>query len=63
MKIIATDNQNRDGVDDLLVAENVDDRWAIIIADALNKSLCTSNQSSKFFRAVEDDHKLYKFEP
>lgn len=62
MKIIRVDNFNRESVSDSLVAENVSEYYAKIVVKLLNEKLsgCTS---PNYYRAVEDDYKLYKFEP
>ena len=62
MKIIAVDNFNRDEVDDLLIAENVDPYYAQTITNALNDKY-SGDHAPHFFRAVQDDHKLNKWEP
>ena len=62
MKIISIDNFGREDISDTLIAENVDEYWSIQIAKLLNKNF-SGNEASYFFKAVEDDHKLYEFEP
>lgn len=59
MKIIAKDNLNRDTVSDVLVCENVEPNWAEQIITALNET----HQGGHWFEAVEDDYKLYTWEP
>lgn len=63
MKIINTDNYDRDNHSDILIAENITSvTFAKFIADSLNQKYGGEN-SSNFFKAVEDDYKLYTFEP
>ena len=57
MKIIRTDNFNRDHVSDGLIAENVNEFFAKLIVKLLNKY--TGMNSQDYFKAVPDDHKLY----
>ena len=62
MKIIAKDNFDREGfVSDLLIAENIHKAYSELIVDFLNSK--SSSYSSYIFILVEDDYKLYKFEP
>jgi len=61
MKIIEVDNFNRDNVSDTLVCENVNKQFGKIIVDGLNKRL-SGDGSAYFYRLVEDDYVLYKFE-
>ncbi len=62
MKIIKIDNFNREFISDVLVATNISDYYADVIVEMLNKIL-GGIHSSAFYRAVEDDHKLYEFAP
>ena len=59
MKIIAISNYNNESVSDYLVAENVLPGCIKIMCKALNDN---PNQTF-FFKAVEDDHVLYEFQP
>lgn len=62
MKIIKSDNFNRENVSERLVAESVPPVYANIIADLLNDRF-SGSQSEAFFRAEKDDYQLYVFEP
>lgn len=62
MKIIVVDNFNRESVSDVLIAEKTPDYYADFITTALNKKYSGDN-SPDFFKVVEDDYKLYVFEP
>jgi hypothetical protein len=57
MKIIAVDNLNRDEVSDILIAENVHKGYGELLVDLLNK-----RSSSRYFKLVEDNYKLYEYE-
>jgi hypothetical protein len=61
MKIIARDNRDRDYISDKLIAENLSQKDAETVLDALNKG--ASDSSDWFFEIVPDDHKLYKYSP
>lgn len=62
MKIITTDNFNREGHNEGLVAENVPEYWAHKILAHL-RTAYTSEHGELWFEVVPDEHKLYKFEP
>jgi len=62
MKIILVDNFDRERINDILIAENVNKIWGARIVKFLRDTFSNSN-SSDWFRLVEDDYKLYKFEP
>lgn len=62
MKIIAKDNFNRETVSDYIVCENVNHYYGNKILEFL-KDKFESPGSDKVFHLVEDNHKLYKFEP
>ena len=62
MKIICQDNFDRDSISDTLVCENVNEFYANFIRDCLNQKFGGEHAPS-FFKVVEDDHKLYIFEP
>lgn len=62
MKIIAVDNYDRETVSDILVCKNCDEYEAKIMCEALNEKL-GGPSSPRFFKVVEDDYKLYKWEP
>ena len=59
MKIISVDNFNRDEVSDKLIAENVNNYYGNEIVKFLNKE---DENSEDFYKLVENDHKLYKYE-
>lgn len=62
MKIIQSDNFNRDEVSEQLIAENVPEFWAEKIAKLLNEKY--SGDGSSFYCSVKpDDHQLYTWEP
>lgn len=61
MKIICKDNYDRATRNDKLIALNVDPFYGKTIVDFLNSK--TSAYSPDFFTLVEDDYKLYVFEP
>lgn len=60
MKIILTDNFNRDCISDKLIAENVIPHYAYLIVNKLNHDL--HSDSPYFYKAVENEYKLYKYE-
>ena len=62
MKVIAIDNFDRESPSypDILISENLTEDEANFQADAMNKGKASA---SYFYRAVEDDYKLWKFEP
>lgn len=62
MKIICINNFGNEAISDVLVASNVNNYYGKIITDALNES-CSGDNSPYFYELVEDDYKLYKFEP
>lgn len=62
MKIICVDNFNRETVSDRLVADNIKNSTeANLMIEAL-KGTC-SVQGSHWYKLVQDDYKLYVFEP
>jgi hypothetical protein len=61
MKIICVDNYDRDTVDDVLVCENVNEYYGKIIVGLLNDKL-SGEHSSGFYKLIDDDHKLYKYD-
>ena len=61
MKIIWTDNFNRETVSEKLVAAMVRKHEAPIILKAL-QATC-SHGSDSWYKLVEDDYVLYAFEP
>ena len=62
MKIIKTDNFDRDYISDLLIAENVNKGFAECLVEQLNNTYSGCN-SPDFFKLVPDDYKLHKFQP
>lgn len=62
MKIICVDNFNRESRSDNLVAENVNAYYAKFIVEILNERF-SGRDCSDFYRVVENDYKLYTFEP
>lgn len=61
MKIICVDNLNRDTYDDKLVCENIDRHYGEIVVNTLNDKL-SGEHSESYFRLVEDDYVLYKYD-
>ena len=61
MKIIATDNYDRDYISDELIAFNLSKKEAKRKADKMNKK--TGEHSPIFYRIVPNDYKLHIFEP
>ena len=62
MKIIAVDNFVRGSASDILIAENLSIHWGKIITKILNDRYSGDN-SPVYFQCVDDDYKLYEFEP
>jgi hypothetical protein len=60
MKIIAVDNFDRETHDDKLICENASEFNAKLIVNLLNDKF--GENSDTFFKVVENDHKLYKYE-
>ena len=58
MKLIAVDNFGRESVADRLIAENLSDYWAPFLAESANRN--TAERSDIYFRAVPDDHVLWR---
>ena len=63
MKIIGTDNFDRETVDDFLVCENLTEQRATFIVRALNIVYCKGDHSPTYYKAVDDEYKLRSFEP
>jgi len=61
MKIILVDNFDRDRINDILIAENLNEIWGKRIVDFLCDKYSHHN-SPDWFRLVGDDYKLHKFE-
>ncbi len=62
MKIICTDNFDRESVSDRLVCSNVSEYYGRSIVDSLNDKL-SGNESFNFYRLVDNDYELYRWEP
>lgn len=64
MKIIKVDNFDGEGPnsDDKIVAENVHEYYGPLILEWLIKTF-SDDYSRDYFRIVEDNYKLKKFEP
>lgn len=62
MKIIGRDNFDRDTVDDVLVAENVLEKYAEDMAQLLNEKF-GPGYSDYWFVVEKDDYKLKVWEP
>ncbi len=60
MKIILTDNFNRDYIPDRLIADNMAKYWAEHIVKLLNKE--TDPDGQDYFRAVPHNFKLNEVE-
>lgn len=58
MKIICTDNFDRETVSDTLVCENINLEYGNAIVEFLNDKF-SGDYLDNFFQLVEDDHKLY----
>ena len=61
MKVIITDNFDRESMSDELLVGNLSKRQAEVVANALNKD--GGECSPYFYRAVEDDYELYIYDP
>lgn len=59
MKIIGVDNYDREYISDFLVCENVNKGYGNELVNYLNKQ----DDQPRFYKLVEDDYKLYVFEP
>lgn len=62
MQIIKTSNFDNEAVSDEVIAEKVPTYYSTVITSELNR-VFGGSESSDFFKAVEDDYKLYIFEP
>lgn len=61
MKIICSDNYDREAYDDILVAENVNKNDGELIVVLLNNN--RKEHDEIYYKLVKDSYKLYKFEP
>lgn len=63
MKIVCTDNFNRDHVSEYAVAENItSEAYAATMADALNARFGGEN-SQDYYVVKPDDYQPYKWKP
>ena len=62
MKIIRTDNFDRESVSEYVVAENLSPFWGETILRVMIENL-TSDNEPDWFKLVEDDYQLYEFDP
>lgn len=61
MKIIAVDNFDRYGIADVLVAENIRlKHYAEAMCKALNDKFCNSDDAIRYYKVVDDEHKLWR---
>lgn len=60
MKIICVDNYDREFRDDILIAINVHPSYGKLLVDTINDS--PKRYDGDFFRLVEDNYELFKFE-
>ena len=61
MKIISTDNFDREIYSDLLIAENIRIKeYADIMCKALNDKFSNNDYADRFYKVVEDDYKLWR---
>ena len=61
MKIIITDNYDRENVSEAICCENVDRRHGELIVRLLNDSFGVNDPN--YYKLVEDSYKLYVWEP
>ena len=62
MKIVQSDNFDRENISEQLIADNVSEYWANKIVTLLNNKY--SGSETSFYCSVEsDDYKLYTWEP
>lgn len=59
MKVIGLYEYNNEKINDILVCENINGYYGELFRDLLNKM----NNSTYCYDLVEDNYKLYKFEP
>lgn len=62
MKIVRTSNYDLESVSEVLVAENINNAYGIFLRDQLNHRY-SGEHAPDFFKLVDDDYVLYKFEP
>lgn len=61
MKIICVNNFAREDISDELICENVNKYYAEDIVNFLNKKF-SGESAPDFFKAVDDNYKLYVYE-
>lgn len=61
MKVVAVDNFDTELIDDILIKDNLTKEEADKIVKEHNDKM--HEHSARYYRAVEDNYKLYKFEP
>ena len=71
MKIVGVDNYQRENMSDILVCENVNEKYGQIITDFLNYGKRIKNDerdsdlrlldNSVFFKLVKDDYELFDY--
>ena len=61
MKIVATSNYNLENFNETVVAENVEEMMADVIAGCLNDKL--PKESSVYYQPKPDDYQPFKFQP
>lgn len=61
MKIIATDNFDREMYSDQLICENISKAYGIKFVHLLNKEV--TDNSQWYYKLVEDDYKLFVYDP
>lgn len=59
MKIIRVDGFDRENVSDILICTNI----AELVGKLIVKLLNDHSPESDFYKLVDDDHELYRFEP
>lgn len=62
MKIICKDNFDRESVSDQLVCESVNEFYGSKIVDFLNDRF-SGDHSPNFYKLVDDNYRLYVWEP
>lgn len=62
MKIIGVSNFNEEGINDIIVAENVTKIFIDSIVSFLNNEF-SGNTKIYYFKKVEDDYNLYTYDP
>ena len=61
MKIIGIDNWDREYINDILICENVHSYYIDSLIKILNDNI--GHHNGYYCKVVEDDYKLYKFQP